>query len=74
MPWRPAYECYAGVGWFVALVVLNDRNGAGDYVDGSLILSSSGQTTVAVVAVIGAAIVATRQSCFDLMFVNGERR
>jgi hypothetical protein len=63
-----------GVGWFVALVVLIDRNRAGDFVDRSLIFSSSGQTVVAVVAVIGAAIVATRKTCFDLMIVSGERR
>ena len=63
-----------GVGWFVALVVLIDRNGTGNFVDRSWIFSSSGQTVVVVVAVIGAAIVATRKTCFDVMMVIGERR
>ncbi len=63
-----------GVGWLVALVVLIDRDRAGDFVDKSLIFGSSGQTTVAVVAVIGAAIVATRRTCFDVMIVSGGRR
>lgn len=64
----------AGVGWFVALVVLIDRDRVGDFVDRSLIFSSSGQTTVSVVAVIGVAIVATRKTCFDVMTVSGGRR
>ena len=63
-----------GVGWLVAVVVLIDRDRAGDFVDKSLILHSSGQTTVAVVAAIGAAIVATRKTCFDVMLVSGGRR
>ena len=63
-----------GVGWLVALVVLIDSDRAGDFVDRSLIFSSSGQTTVAVVAAIGAAIVATRKTCFDLMIASGGRR
>jgi hypothetical protein len=64
----------AGVGWMVAVVVLIDRDGAGHFADRSLVFSPSGQTVVAAVAVIGAAIVATRKSCFDLMIVSGERR
>lgn len=63
-----------GVGWLVALVVLIDPDQAGDFVDRSLIFSSSGQTTVAVVAAIGVAIVATRKTCFDVMIVSGGRR
>ena len=63
-----------GVGWFVALVVLIDRNGTGEFVARSLIFRSSGQTTVSVVAVIGAAIVATRKTCFDMLTVRGGRR
>ena len=63
-----------GVGWFVALVVLIDRNPAGDFVERSLIFSSSGQTVAAVVALIGAAIVATRNASFDIMIVSGGRR
>ena len=63
-----------GVGWFVALVVLIDRNRTGEFVHRSFIFTSSGQTVVAVVAVIGVAIVATRKTCFDLMIVSGERR
>ena len=63
-----------GVGWLVAVVVLIDRGRAGDFVDTSLVFSSSGQTTVAVVAAIGAAIVATRKTCFDVMIASGGRR
>jgi hypothetical protein len=63
-----------GVGWLVAVVVLIDRDRAGDFVDKSLMFSSSGQTTVAVVAAIGAAIVATRKTCFDVMTSSGGRR
>ncbi|MEO5722978.1 MAG: zf-HC2 domain-containing protein, partial [Ilumatobacteraceae bacterium] len=63
-----------GVGWFVAVVVLIDRDQTGEFVERSLIFSSSGQTVVAVVAVIGVAIVATRRACFDLMTVSGGRR
>ena len=63
-----------GVGWLVALIVLIDRDRAGDFVDRSLIFGSSGQTTVAVVAAIGVAIVATRKTCFDVMIVSGGRR
>ena len=63
-----------GAGWLVALVVLIDRDRAGDFVDRSLIFSSSGQTTVAVVAAIGVAIVATRKTCFDVMIASGGRR
>jgi hypothetical protein len=63
-----------GVGWFVALVALIDRNAAGDFGERSLIFSSSGQTVAAVVALIGAAIVATRKACFDIMIVSGGRR
>ena len=63
-----------GVGWLVAVVVLIDRDRAGDFVEKSSIFSSSGQTTVAVVAAIGAAIVATRKTCFDVMIVSGGRR
>jgi hypothetical protein len=63
-----------GVGWLMAFIVLIDRNRTGEFADRSLILSSSGQTVVAVVAILGAAIVATRKTCFDLMMVNGERR
>ena len=63
-----------GVGWMVALVVLIDRDRAGDFVDKSLIFSSSGQTTVAVVAAIGAAIVATRKTSFDVMTASGGQR
>ena len=63
-----------GVGWLVAVVVLIDRGRAGDFVERSLIFSSSGQTTVAVVAAIGAAIVATRKTCFDVMIASGGRR
>ena len=63
-----------GAGWLVALVVLIDRDPAGDFVDRSLIFSSSGQTTVAVVAAIGVAIVATRKTCFDVMIASGGRR
>lgn len=63
-----------GVGWFVALVLLIDRDRVGDFVDRSLIFSSSGQTFVAVVAVIGVAIVASRKSCFDVMTVSGGGR
>ena len=63
-----------GVGWLVAAVVLIDRDRAGDFVDKSLIFGSSGQTTVAVVAAIGVAIVATRKACFDVMIVSGGRR
>ncbi len=62
-----------GVGWFVALVVLIDRNGTDEFVARSLIFSSSGQAVVAVVAVIGAAIVATRKTCFDMLTVSGGR-
>ena len=64
----------AGLGWLVALVVLIDRDRAGDFVDRSLIFHSAGQTTLAVVAVIGAAIVATRKTCFDVMIMSGGRR
>lgn len=63
-----------GAGWFVALVLLIDRDRVGDFVDRSLIFSSSGQTFVAVVAVIGVAIVASRKSCFDVMTVSGGGR
>jgi hypothetical protein len=63
-----------GVGWLVALVVLIDRNRTGDFVGRSWIFGSSGQTVVAVVAVVGATIVATRKTCFDMMIVSGERR
>ena len=63
-----------GVGWMVALVALIDRDGAGDFVDRSLIFGPTGQTTVAVVAAIGLAIVATRKTCFDVMTVSGGRR
>ncbi len=63
-----------GVGWFVALVVLIDRSRAGDFVDRSLMFSSSGQTTATVVAAIGVAIVASRKSSFDLMIVSGGQR
>ena len=62
------------VGWLVALVALMDRDRAGDFVDKSLIFSSSGQTTVAVVAAIGAAIVATRKTSFDVMTASGGQR
>ena len=64
----------AGVGWLVALVVLIDRDRAGDFVDKSLIFSSPGQTIVAVVAATAVAIVATRQTCFDVLIVSGGRR
>jgi Putative zinc-finger len=60
-----------GVGWFVALVALIDRDEAGSFVDRSLIFSSSGQTVVAVVAAIGVAVVASRRTSFDLMIVGG---
>lgn len=63
----------AGVGWMVALVALMDRDKGGNFVDGSVIFGSSGQVTVAVVAVIGVAIVASRKTSFDLMIVSGER-
>ena len=63
-----------GAGWMVALVVLIDRDGAGDFVDRSLIFGPMGQTTVATVAVIGLGIVATRKTCFDVMTVSGGRR
>ena len=63
-----------GVGWLVALVGLIDRGGTGDFVDRSLIFSSSGQTAVAVVAAIGVAVVATRRTSFDVMIVSGGRR
>ncbi len=63
-----------GIGWLVAVVLLIDRDRATDFADRSLIFSSSGQAVVAVVAVIGVAIVATRRSCFDVMTVNGGRR
>ncbi len=63
-----------GLGWLVALVVLIDRDGTGDFVDRSLVFSSSGQTTATVVAAIGLAIVASRNTCFDLMTVSGGRR
>ena len=63
-----------GVGWLVALVVLIDRDRAGDFVDKSLIFGSSGQIAVAVVAAIGAAIVATRKTCFDVMTASGGQR
>ncbi len=63
-----------GVGWLVALVVLIDRDRAGDFVERSLIFGSSGQATVAVVVAIGAAVVATRKACFDVMIANGGRR
>ena len=63
-----------GVGWLVALVVLVDRDRAGDFVDRSLIFGPSGQTTVTVVAAIGVAIVATRKTSFDVMTVSRGRR
>lgn len=63
-----------GVGWFVALIGLIDRNGTGDFVDRSAIFGPSGQTVVVVLAVIGVAIVAIRKSRFDVMMVIGERR
>ncbi|MEO8266254.1 MAG: zf-HC2 domain-containing protein [Ilumatobacteraceae bacterium] len=63
-----------GVGWMVALVVLIDRAGTGDFVDRSLIFSPSGQTTVAVAAAIGVTIAATRKACFDVMTVSGGGR
>ena len=63
-----------GVGWLVVVVVLIDRGRAGDFVDRSLIFSSSGQATVAVFAAIAAAIVVTRKTCFDVMTVSGGRR
>ncbi len=64
----------AGAGWLAAVVVLIDRERAGDFVDRSLIFSSSGQTTVAVVAAISVAIVAARRNRFDLMITSGGRR
>jgi hypothetical protein len=64
----------AGLGWLVALVVLSDRDGAGDFVDGSLIFGPTGQATAAVVAAIGVAIIATRKNGFDLMIVSGGGR
>ncbi len=63
-----------GLGWSVALVVLIDRDVTGDFVDRSLVFSSSGQATATVVAAIGLAIVASRNTCFDLMTVSGGRR
>ena len=63
-----------GLGWMVALVVLIDRGNGGDFVDRSWIFGSSGQTTVAVVAVIGVAIIASRKTSFDLMIVTGGGR
>ena len=63
-----------GGGWLLALVVLIDRGGTGDFVDRSLIFSSSGQTAVAVVAAIGLATVATRKTCFETMIESGGRR
>ncbi|MEO6123520.1 MAG: hypothetical protein ABIR32_07390 [Ilumatobacteraceae bacterium] len=63
-----------GVGWLVALVLLIDRDRVGDFVDRSLIFSSTGQTIVAIVAVIGVAIVASRKACFDMMTLNGGGR
>ena len=63
-----------GVGWLVALLVLIDRGRTGEFVERSLIFSSSGQTAGAVVTVIGVAIVVTRRACFDVMIVSGGRR
>ena len=63
-----------GVGWLVVVVVLIDRGRAGDFVDRSLIFSTSGQATVAVFAAIAAAIVVTRKTCFDVMTVSVGRR
>lgn len=63
-----------GVAWMVGLVVLIDRDNAGDFVQRSLIFGPAGQTTVAVVAAIGLVIVASRKTCFDVMRVSGGRR
>ena len=63
-----------GIGWLVALVVLLDRDGAGSFLERSLVFSSSGQATVTVVAAIGMAIVASRKASFDLMIVSGGGR
>lgn len=62
-----------GVGWSVALVVLIDPDGTGNFVDRSLVFSPSGQTTATVFGAIGVAIVASRKTCFDLMTVSGGR-
>jgi hypothetical protein len=63
-----------GVGWIVALIVLIDRDGAGDFVEKSLIFGPAGQTAVAVVAAIGLIIAASRKTCFDAMNLSGGRR
>ena len=63
-----------GIGWFVAVLVLIDRGRTGEFVERSLVFSSSGQTVVAVVAVIGVAIVIARRTCFDVITVSGGRR
>ena len=63
-----------GTGWMIAVVVLIDRNSTGDFVEKSLLFSSSGQTVVAVIAVIGAVLVVTRKACFDVMTMSGGGR
>ena len=63
-----------GIGWLVAVLALVDRGRTGEFVERSLVFSSSGQAAVAVVAVIGVAIVVTRRTCFDVMTVSGGRQ
>lgn len=59
-----------GLGWLIAVVVLLDRDGAGDFVVRSLVFQLPGQSVAAVLAMAGVAMVAMRPRSFDQLIAN----
>ena len=70
--WMPPERAgvVVGLGWLIAVVVLLDRDGAGDFVARSLIFQLPGQSVAAVLAITGVAMVAMRPRSFDQLIAN----
>ena len=70
--WMPPERAgvVVGLGWLVAVVVLLDRDRAGDFVVRSLIFHLPGQSVAVVLAMAGVAMVAVRPRSFDQLMAS----